>query len=211
MTDSTELDGVGRVDGARTPEVAALMESAVKTGQCPFCSPSFEEVNGESKFPIYSTIWNIWHNLSPFEGTSHHVMFAPIRHVQDLSELNQQEWSSLLILLAQVQSKLGIDSFSLLLRSGDRRYNSATVDHLHLHMAVSDAKPIRADDFSDEGADTIDSLKLWLTARLGREPDELEVLEEFDRLRVLLDDYRAYIQGKARPIRAKLSNKVKSQ
>lgn len=197
----TEREGVGRVDGARTPEVAALMQRAVDTGKCPFCSPSFEETNGKQL--IWSQKdWNVWHNPSAFAGTKHHIMLAPKRHVLDITELTKDEFSMIQDLVAWLQERFEIVSYSLLSRSGDRRYNSATVEHLHVHIIVSDGEEVTLEDFTEHEIELMRSVEMLL-------PHREDILEELDDLRELIDRFRAMRQGgKAVPIRAKLSNKA---
>lgn len=204
MASSERREGVGRTDGARTPEVAALMQQAVEEGVCPFCSPRFEETNGDSRVDVVTDTWNVWHNLSPFEGASNHIMLAPVRHVHDLTELNGSEWIELFALINAIRDLFEFDSYSLLSRSGDGRYNSATVDHLHLHLIESDAEPVGDEYFTAEERRLVQEVLQLLSGY----PDG-DYLEELDRLRVLVDAYRSSLQGKAFPIRAKLANEIR--
>ena len=205
-----ERDGVGRVDGARTPEVAALMQDAVESGECPFCSPRFEETNGEwlidfSDDPtsvVWAGNWQVWHNPSPLAGTSHHIMVASTAHHTDFTDLFRNEETDFFMVIASVTKKFGIDSASLLCRFGERRYNSATVEHLHMHLIVSDRKLVLPESFTAHEIELMRSVEMLL-------PHREDILEELDDLRELIDRYRAMKQGgKAVPIRAKLSNKA---
>ncbi|OGL33284.1 hypothetical protein A3F64_02145 [Candidatus Saccharibacteria bacterium RIFCSPHIGHO2_12_FULL_42_8] len=203
-----ERDGVGRVDGARTPEVAALMQDAVESGECPFCSPRFEETNGEwlidfSDDPasvVWAGNWRVWHNPSSLPGTSHHIMVASTSHHTDFTDLFRNEETDFFMVIGSVIKKFGLDSGSLLCRFGERRYNSATVEHLHMHLIVSDRKPVLPESFTEHEIELMRSIEMLL-------PHQENILEELDELRELIDRYRAMKQGgKAIPIRAKLSN-----
>lgn len=206
-----ERDGVGRVDGARTPEVAAAMQDAVNSGECPFCSPRFENTNGDlvinfdddPSYLVWGGNWRVWHNPSPLPGTSYHIMLAPVAHHTDFSDLFRNEETDFLMVIESVVGKFDIDSASLLCRFGERRYNSATVEHLHMHLIVSDRAPVLQEDFSEHEIELMRSIEMLL-------PHQDDLLEELDKLRDLIDRYRALKQGgKALPIRAKLSNQSK--
>jgi len=206
-----ERDGVGRVDGARTPEVAALMQDAVDSGECPFCSPRFEKTNGEwlidfsddPTFLVWGGNWRVWHNPSPMVGSKYHIMLATTHHHTDLTDLQRNEETDLVMAIDSIVEKFEIDSYSLLCRTGDRRYNSATVEHLHIHIIASDGKEVTLEDFSEHEIELMRSIEMLL-------PHGDDIIEEIDDLRELIDRWRAFKQGgKATPIRAKLSNKAR--
>lgn len=205
-----ERDGVGRVDGARTPEVAALMQAAVESGECPFCSPRFEETNGEwlvdfddeSAAVVWSGNWRAWHNPSPLAGSKYHIMLATTEHHTSLSGFRAQEMTDLFCAIESIVDKFNLDSYSLVIRAGNRRYNSATVEHLHVHIIASDGEEVTFEDFTEHEIELMRSVEMLL-------PHREDILEELDDLRELIDRYRAMKQGgKAVPIRAKLSNKA---
>ncbi len=207
----TEREGVGRVDGARTPEVAALMQDAVNSGECPFCSPRFEKTNGEwlidfngdSRAIVWSGNWHAWHNPSPMAGTEYHIMLASTEHHTSLTDLRDEEVSDLHDAIESIVDKYNIESYSLLVRTGERQFNSATVEHLHVHIIASDCKEVRFEDFSEHEIELMRSIEMLL-------PHGDDIVEEIDDLRELLDKWRAFKQGgKATPIRAKLSNKAR--
>lgn len=210
MPDGDELSGVGRTSGARDERTEELMKEAVKLGKCGFCSPYFEEKNGERVIlleeigePLH---WKIWHTVSPYDGTSYHILMAPNRHVMFASELTQDEILERQELVDELRFHFGYVSFSELSRQGDPDFNSATVFHLHYHLVVSSGEPASVDMIPDFYLGFITELFEVLALKaVATGEDPFEVL---DKLRGYIDVFRAAKLGKAVPVRAKFSNKV---
>lgn len=209
MPDGEELSGVGRTSGARNELVAGLMREAVAKGKCPFCSPYFEEKNGERVITFdgfQPRHWKVWHNPSPMSGTSYHIMLAPHDHVRFASELLTAALVERELIAEELLKKFRYASFTEFTRQGVGDFNSATVFHLHYHIVVS----------SGEAADVsqIPSPYVRLIEHTMPYVDELasitgiEPLEALDKLREYIDVYREANRGKAIPIRAKFSNKI---
>lgn len=187
------------------------MQDAVDSGECPFCSPRFEKTNGEwlidfSDDPtsiVWSGNWHVWHNPSPLAGSAYHIMLASAHHHTNLTSLRSEEMTDLFDAIESVVDKFDLDSYSVLIRTGDRQYNSATVEHLHIHIIASDGKEVTIEDFSEHEIELMRSIEMLL-------PHGDDTIEEIDDLRELIDRWRAFKQGgKATPIRAKLSNKAR--
>lgn len=202
---SNEDPQVGRASGARNDLVRGIMEDALEKRQCPFCPPAFERSNGghEVRFErLEPVLWNVWHSLSPLDGTRYHIMLAPKRHLEPAGRLRLQEEAELGILINQLQQQYGFGGYSVLARRGDPRFNSATVYHLHWHVIVS----------SGEAADPgfIPAAYVGIlgdVVKLVAEWDE-DILEALGYLRDYIDMYIEAQRGRAVPIRAKLSRSV---
>lgn len=202
-----DAEGVGRATGARTPEVAAIMAAAVRERVCPLCSPAFEKTNGAHVIQldrIEPLLWNVWHNLSPLGGAAYHIMLAPKQHVQYSNQLSPEANTELRILIELLRRQYGYSSYSVLVRQGQREFNSATIDHLHWHVIVSSGAPAEHDQIEPE-------YRMLIKQILGLLPEHPDgPLESVMQLMVALDLWRAAEEGKAVPIRAKLSNKAGS-
>lgn len=199
--------GIGRTSGARNAEVAAIMEEAVRENECPFCPKMFARHNADRVVDVGQmgpspSSWNIFKSRSPFDGTRVHIMLATKFHVNDIDELSDDGWAELKDMIQRLKRLFGFVSYSLVSRLGDMRYNSATVDHLHVHIVVSDAKPADPAVIPEEYRSIIPHvLELLPEHPKGQ-------LEALDRLREALDVWREAQRGKAQPIRAKLSNET---
>lgn len=190
-------DEFARPEGARTEEVRRLSEEANRQGSCLFCKLPEQNV-----LHFETDHWKVFDNLSPFEGTDHHIMMASQRHIVDLEGLDPEAWLDLFACLLRIQGLFGLTSYSILSRLGRPGYTATTIYHLHVHAVSSDRLPA-----------TLDMLPLGhehlikdILKRLPPHPDG--ALEALDELMRSIDIYRASMQGKAFPIRAKLSNKV---
>lgn len=208
MPDGDVLSGIGRTSGARNEITRALMEKAVETGLCPFCTPQFEENNVEriivlDQEPKY---WNVFHNSGPLPGTSYHLMLAPKAHVTSASRLTGKELLEKQHIIDALQLRLGYVSFTETTRQGEMAFNSATVEHLHTHIIVSSGVAASLDMIPSEFLGLIQRVTCelkYLANDSGRDP--LELVNTF---REALDVWREIRRKKAAPVRIKLSNKV---
>ena len=211
MPDGEELSGVGRTSGARNELVAQLAQDAVRDGKCAFCSPYFEEKNGDRVIAFDGwrpRHWKVWHNPSPLPGTSHHIMLASDEHVLLASELLSEARYERDLIIEKLQVQFGYASFTEWSRQGDPAFNSATVYHLHYHIVVSSGEPADASFIPARHLYLIDALFEHMerfAAESGSDP-----LEHLDRFREYVDVYREAKKGKSVPIRPKFSNKVGS-
>ena len=208
MPDGEELSGVGRTSGARNEATRALMAESIKSGKCPFCSPRFEELNGERIVSLehMPKHWNVFRNSGPLSGTKLHIMLAPKRHCASSVELESDELTEKQEIIEELQDLFGYASSTQIWREGDMRFNSATVEHMHGHVIVSSGEPADASRIPARHLHLIEEL-MPLVEEMARESGQ-KPLEVLDALRGHIDVYREWKLGKAVPIRVKLSNKV---
>lgn len=202
-----EVSGVGRISGLRNEAVVKNMEEAIRENKCPFCPEMFHRTNSKSVIDLseYGSqiiSWNVWWNLSPMKGTKAHIVLATKYHMNDIDELSSDAWLELQDIIQRLKRKFGYISYSIVSRLGDMGFNSATVDHLHVHVIVSGGEQA---SFGDIPIEYLHAIERLLTMLPDHPEGQLEALNE---LREHLDVWRAVEQGKALPIRVKLSNKV---
>lgn len=208
MSDGEELSGVGRTSGARNAETRALMEAAIRSGNCPFCSPYFEEMNADRVIELEEEprYWHVFHNSGPIFGAGFHIVLAPKSHAVVSTQLDDYELAEKQAIIESLQEKFGYVSFTELSRQGDMRFNSATVEHLHYHIIVSSGESADASLIPARHLSLIEEVFRHIekfAAESGGDP-----LEHLDRFREYTDLYREAKRGKAIPIRVKLSNRV---
>ncbi len=85
--------------------------------------------------------WIITPNAYPYEHTSLHLLMIARRHVKTVSELTKLERADMAEAIAQIEKRWKLDSYAFGLRSGDFRYNAASVEHLHGHIVVGERDP----------------------------------------------------------------------
>lgn len=203
---SDELSGVGRTTGARDDLVRRIMQRAVSNRECPFCPDNIEETNGEVLIrDLGAKHWSVWPSLSPYKGTSFHIMLASREHVLHIDELPDEAQLELFRIIKELRRRFEFVSYSLVSRLGDPACNSATVYHLHVHIVVSNGVPATPEMLPQERFATLQHLYQYV---LCYTPPGMEAMEWVDQVREALDVLRAAQLGKAYPIRAKLSNKT---
>lgn len=209
MPDGEELSGVGRTSGARNELVEKLAQDAVADGKCAFCSPYFEAKNGDWVIEPLGAVpryWKVWHNPSPFTGTSHHIMLASNGHILRASELTPEALRERDMIVEDLQTQFGYSSFTEFSRQGNPAFNAATVYHLHYHIVVSSGEPASETTIPSYYLEIIE--QLYREISLDAEWVVQDPLEAIDTLREYLDVFREAKRSKAVPIRAKFSNKV---
>lgn len=130
---------------ARDPEQIRRMNALKDAGLCYFCREGLEE-----KVPTPSVIfekkyWYITPNNFPLEGSVHHYLIVPKRHIKDLSEISENEATELFVMMVPwFKRNLKITGYSMFVRSGNTEFTGATIDHLHFHFLVGGKKPKNA-------------------------------------------------------------------
>lgn len=133
---------------ARTQEQIDVMTQIEKDGVCPFCPEYLLKYH--SKPIIKETMhWFLTENMSPYEGTAHHLMLMAKRHYTMPGEMTAEESKDLFELIGWATDKFNIDGGALLMRFGDNDMTGGSVDHFHVHIIVGNA------DRGDEGAEKI--------------------------------------------------------
>lgn len=134
------------IGNARKPLQKQNMEKIAAEGFCPFCP---EHVKKYHEPPILKTgaHWYVTPNMYPYDNTKHHFLFITNEHITDTSELSSLAWIELQELIQWLIKEQGIDSGTLLMRSGDMEKTGATVMHLHAQFIVGTgdaSKPVLA-------------------------------------------------------------------
>lgn len=133
---------------ARTKEQVEVMTQIIKDGVCPFCPDYLLKYHSK---PIIKETrhWFLTENMSPYEGTAHHLMLISKRHFTMPGKMKATESKELFEITGWVTDKLKIHGGALLMRFGDNEITGGSVDHFHVHIIVGNATR------SDEGVEKI--------------------------------------------------------
>ena len=127
-------------DNARTEEQKKLMAQIEEDGVCPFCAEYFTTYHPK---PIIkeTDYWFVTENMSPYEGTSLHLLFVyKPKHIQTLSLISPEEAQDLFGLLSWAIDTYSIEGGSFFMRFGDMEWNGSSVQHLHAQLVVGKRK-----------------------------------------------------------------------
>lgn len=115
---------------ARDPEYRKAMGEIVNTTECPLCTLKWHPN------PIIRDdgFWLLTKNGFPYADTQQHLLMIAKRHVEEFSELTDQEAVSLFKTINWANKKFNIEGGGLAMRYGDPKYTGATMKHLHAHL-----------------------------------------------------------------------------
>lgn len=126
---------------ARNPEQIRRMKALQAAGHCYFCKEGSIE---EGTLPVIihqGEYWYITQNDWPLDGSVHHYIIVPRRHIlqtyfltpEERAELGDMEW--------WLANTLKVPGYSMFVRSGEMNLTGATIDHCHYHFLVGGPKP----------------------------------------------------------------------
>lgn len=122
-------------DNARSPEQLERMRQLAKNKACFFCNDNYVAI-GRAPAIRKTKHWYVRKNDYPYQGSVHHYLIAPHKHIRKVTDLTPAMWTELLSVFRWLERKLGVTGGSFFARSGDMRYTGATIDHLHFHFLV---------------------------------------------------------------------------
>lgn len=107
-----------------------------KAGICIFCPKHIHQ--DDEKVEEETNNWMVKKNRYPREGSKLSLLFIPKKHVKTISELDKDVMDQFLPLVSKYEKKYKLDSYAIVIRSGDMRYNGGSMEHLHVHLVVGD-------------------------------------------------------------------------
>jgi ATP adenylyltransferase len=118
---------------ARTEEQRTLMARIHKDGVCPFCWEHFEQYHPK---PIEDKTdwWLVTENVSPYEGTSLHLLFVYKEHVVLPTEVTRDGWADLHAVMQRALTRHEKQFGAFFMRFGEMSATGASVAHLHAHL-----------------------------------------------------------------------------
>lgn len=123
-------------NNARTKEQIALMRKIEEDGVCPFCKEHFTTYHPK---PILreTDYWFVTENISPYEGTTLHLIFVyKPAHVISPEKASPEALADLFENINWAINTYTITGGSMFMRFGDTSYNGSSVEHLHAQLVV---------------------------------------------------------------------------
>ena len=116
------------------------MKELHAAGRCFMCYDNLLEYEN-NRITFETPHWIITPNAYPYEHTTLHLLLIARRHVKTASDLTHEERADFMEAIVKIEKKWKLDSYAFGMRSGDFRYNSASVEHLHAHVVVGTRNP----------------------------------------------------------------------
>jgi len=199
-----------RTEGARTAESAALMAADAAAGNCPFCT---ERERAKAIPGLYTEHWWAKACEPPYTGTAQHVLLITKDHFDTRrpNYLPEEVAADRSAIIELAKAQLEMPTGAILERYGNGKLNAQTVYHPHIHLFVSDGLPVTPSmlpaDVEGLMAAIRNSPVMGRLQMMFPEAHD-DPLECLDKLREVVDGWRAMQLGKAWPIRPKCSNAV---
>lgn len=135
------------IQNARDPEQIRRMKALVEAGKCYFCRQGSAEEKTLPTAIEEREHFYVMKNDFPLEGSAHHYLIIPKRHLTRMTQLLMQgELAELMWMVYWLDHKLelGCAGYSFFVRNGNTRFTGATIDHLHFHFIVGGLRPENA-------------------------------------------------------------------
>ena len=108
-------------------------------GICPFCETNL--LRHHSKPILFKNKeWIATKNAWPYEGSRHHFLLISRRHIEDANDASPDMWKFLGAAYKKLCTEYKLKGSTLFMRSGDTRYTSASVRHLHAQIISGSAR-----------------------------------------------------------------------
>jgi diadenosine tetraphosphate (Ap4A) HIT family hydrolase len=98
---------------------------------CPFCPGELYLKHHKEPIIKEGRYWLFTKNSYPYKEAQLHLMFILKRHETKVENLDPEELGEIAAMLKEYLPAHNINHGSLFIRSGDTRYNSSSVEHLH--------------------------------------------------------------------------------
>lgn len=122
---------------ARTDNQLAMMKDLEERGVCIFC-PEHLETEDFSPILIKTKHWQVKNNSFPYKGTRVHLLAIPNKHINTLSQLENDARIDLFDILGKCEKDFELSSYAMVARSGDMSRNGGSIEHLHIHIVSGD-------------------------------------------------------------------------
>lgn len=124
-------------DNYRTQEQLAEMRRLEAAGICLFCPSALRE-HARQRVVLETAHWAVTPNEFPYGGTRLHLLVVPVRHVNDMLDLEDAELADFWAALRLVRQRYGLEYYGLGVRNGNCSFTGATIAHVHAHVVVGD-------------------------------------------------------------------------
>ena len=99
---------------------------------CPFCQTEF--TRRKRKVLESAGGWMLIENEFPRKDTEKMLLIVPTRHLSTTESLTGNDWIDIGALFARLSEKLRLSGGAFLMRFGDPRDHTGTIEHLHINI-----------------------------------------------------------------------------
>jgi ATP adenylyltransferase len=128
--------GLYYLNAARTEAQRANMEDLETRGICIFCPEHI--IEDKSPIELETEYWMVKRNSFPYRDTKVHMLAIPKEHVTTMTALSKAAQQDFFNILNQCEKQFDLESYAVVVRSGDMRRNGGSIEHLHAHIIVGD-------------------------------------------------------------------------
>ncbi len=115
------------------------LQKITDEGICPFCEKNL--LRHHSKPILFKNkAWIVTKNAWPYEGSKHHFLLISRTHIEDAKDMSPDEWKMLGSAYRKLSKDYKLKGATLFMRTGDTRYTSASVKHLHAQVISGSAR-----------------------------------------------------------------------
>jgi diadenosine tetraphosphate (Ap4A) HIT family hydrolase len=122
------------LNNARDTEQLRRMTEHLANNTCHFCPEGFSKHGSPVIFR--SNLFFITANDFPYEGSVHHYLIVPNRHIENIIDITKEEWSDMHDCINYLSLKLNTKGYSIFIRSGETKITGGTLFHIHIHFVV---------------------------------------------------------------------------
>lgn len=136
------MSALYELSAARSPEQRGRMEALEAAGVCVFC----RDHHVPRERPVVELEGRHWYVIEsdfPYTGTVAHHLVIPHAHVAAFDDLPDEAGAELWAIRRELKERVDAPAVATVERSGDMRYNGASVAHLHVHVVALDRAPSR--------------------------------------------------------------------
>ncbi len=120
-------------NNVRSEEQSDRMKLAEEIKLCPFCPEGIIKIH-QKEILHQNENWLLTESAFPYEGTAHHYLLIPKKHLVNIAEIDAKSWADFGEIFKFAVEYKKIEGGGLFLRFGDMLKNGSSVEHLHFQL-----------------------------------------------------------------------------
>jgi diadenosine tetraphosphate (Ap4A) HIT family hydrolase len=132
-------------NNARSEEQEKRMQLAEEKRVCPFC-PNGLKIIHQKEIIHQNSSWYFTESAFPYEGTEHHYLINPIRHITKVNEITKNEWMDFGEIFNYAITNRQVAGGGIFLRFGEMEKTGSSVEHLHFQLVSGDSSELEKEE-----------------------------------------------------------------